>query len=85
MPKARRFAAAWALATPWLAFIASDRSASRLALHAKKGPDVRALLESAGLLPPKPTETWLPEARGSCSEGRARVRGEKAAIKKRKL
>ncbi|CAJ1328938.1 unnamed protein product, partial [Effrenium voratum] len=58
---ARRFAAAWALATPWLAFIASDRSASRLALHAKKGPDVRALLESAGLLPPKPTETWLPE------------------------
>ncbi|CAJ1418896.1 unnamed protein product [Effrenium voratum] len=61
MPKARRFAAAWALATPWLAFIASDRSASRLALHAKKGPDVRALLESAGLLPPKPTETWLPE------------------------
>eukprot|EP00435_Cladocopium_sp_Y103_P070758 s203_g36.t1 len=37
---------------------------SRLCLHAKspgKGPDVRALLERAGLLPPKPTEKWVPE------------------------
>lgn len=37
---------------------------SRVCLHAKgpgKGPDVRALLERAGLLPPKPTEKWVPE------------------------
>mmetsp|Transcript_18280 Transcript_18280/g.21268 ORF Transcript_18280/g.21268 Transcript_18280/m.21268 type:complete len:210 (+) Transcript_18280:1-630(+) len=40
------------------------RHQSRLSLHAKKGPerpDVRSLLEAAGLLPPKPTEKWLSE------------------------